>query len=200
MLSPLFHVTKRDAAGIEPEDIKQSVVYTTSQTHCSIRKALNISGMGTCIKRKVPVDSGYRMRSDALLELIIKDKDEGLQPFLVVATCGTTGSGAIDPINEIGDICNENNVWLHVDGAYGGYFVLVDEIREKFKGIEKSDSIATDPHKTLFLPFGCSMVIVKNGQVVLQYREIPFCLMYICLLSNLNSISQEASVKKEHCT
>ena len=84
--------------------------------------------------------------------------------MLVVATAGTTDTGAIDPLMEISNLCQTYNIWLHCDAAYGGFFVMVDAAKSKFQGIEMVDSIVLDPHKTLFTTFGCSMVLVRNGQ------------------------------------
>jgi len=96
-----------------------------------------------------------------------KDKAEGLHPFLVIASAGTTDTGAIDPLNEIANICETDKVWFHVDAAYGGFFILLDEMKEKLKGIERSDSVVLDPHKTLFLPFGSGAVLLKDKNVLL---------------------------------
>ncbi|MBL4648859.1 MAG: amino acid decarboxylase, partial [Aureispira sp.] len=86
----------------------------------------------------------------------------GLIPFMVMASAGTTDTGAIDPLEAIADICQAEELWFHVDGAYGGFFVLSEEVKAKFKGIERADSIVIDPHKGLFLPYGSGALLIRN--------------------------------------
>jgi glutamate/tyrosine decarboxylase-like PLP-dependent enzyme len=96
-----------------------------------------------------------------------EDKALGFEPFLVIGSAGTTDTGAIDPLDELANICERFGAWFHVDAAYGGFFMLVDEIKEKLKGIEKSHSVVLDPHKTLFLPFGSGAVLLRDGNLLL---------------------------------
>ena len=98
----------------------------------------------------------------ALEQQIEDDKAAGLNPFLVVASAGTTDVGAIDPLTEIGEIAKRHDLWYHIDAAYGGFFILTDEGRKKLSGIELSDSVIIDPHKGLFLPYGLGVVLVRN--------------------------------------
>jgi glutamate/tyrosine decarboxylase-like PLP-dependent enzyme len=98
-----------------------------------------------------------------LARQISEDKAAGLNPFLVVASAGTTDVGAIDPLPEIGAIAKEHGLWYHIDAAYGGFFILTDEGKEKLKGFELSDSVIIDPHKGLFLPYGLGVVLVKDA-------------------------------------
>jgi glutamate/tyrosine decarboxylase-like PLP-dependent enzyme len=97
-----------------------------------------------------------------LAEKIAKDKADGLNPFMVIASAGTTDVGAIDPLPEIGAIAKEHGLWYHIDAAYGGFFILTDEGKDKLKGLELADSLVIDPHKGLFLPYGLGVVLVKN--------------------------------------
>jgi len=97
---------------------------------------------------------------------IKNDKSLGLSPFLVVASAGTTDTGAIDPLEDIGGICKGHGLWFHVDAAYGGFFMLLDNKKQSFKGIELSDSLVVDPHKGLFLPYGIGAVLVKDREAV----------------------------------
>jgi len=111
------------------------------------------------------------MNPDALRELVDRDRAEGRRPFLVVPSAGTTNTGAVDPIADVVAIARERDLWVHVDGAYGGFFQLTDEGRARFRGIEEADSIALDPHKGLFLPYGTGCLIVRDGA---KLREAHF--------------------------
>lgn len=106
-------------------------------------------------------------KPDALNALVEKDKAEGLNPFLIVATAGTTDTGTIDPLNDIATIAAQQKLWFHVDAAYGGFFILTSK-KNLFKGIERADSIIVDPHKGLFLPYGVGAVLVKDSNAVLH--------------------------------
>lgn len=157
-------VTARDAKGVRSADITRSVIYLSEQVHHSVDKAIRIAGLDECLMRHVPLDDRYRIDSRALSRRIETDKREGLNPFLAIASAGTTDVGAIDPLVEIGEIARENGLWYHVDAAYGGFFALTNEGREKLKGMELSDSLVIDPHKGLFLPYGSGVVLVKDPQ------------------------------------
>ena len=154
--------TARDFKNITPSKIEKSVIYLSQQTHHSIQKALRIAGLGAAHTHYLPLDDGFRIRPDALREAIQQHKAEGLHPFLLVVSAGTTDTGAIDPMEELGAIAREEDLWYHVDAAYGGFFLLVDELRPAFKGIELADSLTIDPHKGLFLPYGTGAVLIKN--------------------------------------
>ncbi len=155
-------VTARDARGINSTNITRSVIYLSEQAHHSIGKAIRIAGLTECIVRHLPIDNKYRIIADALETQIARDLAEGLNPFLVVASAGTTDVGAIDPLAEIGAIAARHNLWYHIDAAYGGFFVLTEEGSAKLAGMETSDSLVIDPHKGLFLPYGLGVVLVKD--------------------------------------
>ncbi len=155
-------VAARDAREISSAEVPRSVIYLSKQTHHSVAKALNVAGLRECPIRYVELDERYRMRPDDLAAQIEKDKAAGLNPFLVVASAGTTDVGAIDPLPEIGKIAREHDVWYHIDAAYGGFFILTDEGKAKLKGLNTADSMIIDPHKGLFLPYGLGVVLVKN--------------------------------------
>jgi glutamate/tyrosine decarboxylase-like PLP-dependent enzyme len=157
-------VAARESHHIQPEDIKKSVVYLTEHVHHSVGKALRIAGLGSCLKRLIAVDRNYRMDSAALADAIAKDRKSGLQPWLIVASAGTTNTGSVDPLAAIGDIANRHQLWLHIDGAYGAFYILCESGQAILQGMEKSDSIVMDPHKTLFLPYGSGAVLVKDGR------------------------------------
>ena len=155
-------VVARDGKNIKAADIPRSVIYLSKQTHHSVQKAVNVAGLAECIVRHVPLDDRFRMIPGELDSQIEQDKIAGLNPFLVVASAGTTDVGAIDPLPEIGAISKKHGLWYHIDAAYGGFFILTNEGREKLKGIETSDSLIIDPHKGLFLPYGLGVVLVRN--------------------------------------
>ena len=157
----------RDFYGINSTNVRRSVVYYGEQTHHSVYKALHTTGLHETVQRRLPLTATFQIDTAKLAQLLAEDKAAGLTPFLVVASAGTTDTGAVDPLNEIADLCERYGAWFHVDAAYGGFFVLVDETKEKLKGIERSDSVVLDPHKTLFLPFGSGAVLLKEGSRLL---------------------------------
>lgn len=166
-LSTLIALTAaRDKQGIKNELVPRSVVYLSKQVHHSTQKALRIIGLGDVIIRYIPLDERHRLKAEPLLQQIVQDKEAGLKPFLVVASAGTTDTGAIDPLAEIAEIASKHNLWLHVDAAYGGFFILTSK-KDLFKGIEKADSLIVDPHKGLFLPYGLGAVLIKDRQAAL---------------------------------
>ena len=103
------------------------------------------------------------MEADALARMVKQDRADGLRPFLVVPAAGTTNTGAIDPLDDVASIASDEDLWLHVDAAYGGFFQLTDRGKSWFRGIERADSITLDPHKGLFLPYGTGSLIVRDG-------------------------------------
>ncbi len=157
-------VTARDAFGVKGRKTSQSVVYVTEHAHHCIGKAFHISGLDACIKRNIRLDANYRMDPKALEEAIVADKKSGLHPWLIIASAGTTNTGAVDPIADLRDIASEHRLWLHVDGAYGGLFTLCPEGKKILQGIHTADSMVLDPHKALFLPYGTGAVLVKERQ------------------------------------
>ena len=155
-------VAARDAHNLKPKDIERSVIYLTQQAHHSIDKAIRIAGLNECIVRYIPIDTRYRMDADALERTIVDDKKSGLNPCLIITSAGTTDTGAVDPLPAIGAIGEKYNLWVHVDGAYGAFFVLCDEGKKILTGMERSNSLVMDPHKGLFLPYGTGAVLVKD--------------------------------------
>ena len=155
-------VTARDAKGIASKKVETSVIYLSEQAHHSVDKAIRIAGLRECVVRFLPIDEKFRIIPSELERQIESDTAEGLMPFLVVASAGTTDVGGIDPLSEIGVIAKRHGLWYHVDAAYGGFFVLTKEGKRKLAGVETSDSLAIDPHKGLFLPYGLGVVLVKD--------------------------------------
>ena len=145
------------------EDFLDGTLYLTDQTHASVIKAATVSGLPPRALRTVPRDGQLRMEPDALRAMIKEDREQGLRPFLVVPSAGTTNTGAIDPIADVVDVAREEGLWVHVDGAYGGPFHMTDRGRERFRGIEGSDSVTLDPHKAMFLPYGTGALLVRDG-------------------------------------
>ena len=160
--------TARDAKGIKARDIEKCVIYMTGQLHHSVQKSLRIAGMRECVIRFIPMDERFKMKTEVLVAQIKDDQEEGLIPFMIFASAGTTDTGAIDPLEAIGEIANYKKIWFHVDAAYGGFFMLCDSIKDTFKGIELSDSIAIDPHKGLFLSYGSGAILIKNTKALYQ--------------------------------
>ena len=161
-------VTARDAHKIKSKNIPKTVIYLSQQAHHSVDKAIRIAGLKECVLRYVPLDERFRIIPGKLEKLILKDKEEGLKPFMVIAAAGTTDVGAVDPLDEIGDITKRNKLWFHIDGAYGAFFLLTQQGKELMKGIEKSDSVIMDPHKGLFLPYGLGVVLIKDRKKLQQ--------------------------------
>ena len=141
----------------------EGAIYSTNYAHYCVDKALKIAGCGRWPHRKVATDSSTRMRPDALREALTQDVADGVRPWLIVASAGTIDIGAIDPLVEIAAIAREYGAWLHIDGAYGGLFALCDEGRARLEGLALGDSIALDPHKTMFLPYGTGAVLIRDG-------------------------------------
>ncbi|WP_167754111.1 pyridoxal phosphate-dependent decarboxylase family protein [Amycolatopsis nivea] len=139
------------------------VLYTSEEAHRCVDKAAATLGIGLDHVRHIPTDDEFRLRVDLLADAIAADRAAGLEPFCVVATAGTVTSGSIDPIVPIADLCERENLWLHVDGAYGALFVLADSARETFAPLSRADSIALDPHKMLFTPLEAGALVVKDA-------------------------------------
>lgn len=155
-------VAARDASGVSAAEFARCVVYVTDQTHHCVRKALAIAGLAEAPLRMVAMDSGFRMCAASLVAAVGADRADGLRPFLLVASAGTTDTGALDRLDELAVIAEAEGMWYHVDAAYGGAFLLVDDMRSRFAGIERADSIVIDPHKGLFLPYGSGAVLVRD--------------------------------------
>ncbi len=157
-------VTAREA--MLGEDFSRGVIYSSNQAHHCVAKAARLAGFPAANLRILPCDSSYRVDLHALHHAIASDRAAGLTPAIVVASAGTTNTGAIDPLTELADIARRENLWLHVDGAYGGLFNLTERGAVALRGIERADSLALDPHKTLFLPYGTGALLVRNGHTL----------------------------------
>jgi aromatic-L-amino-acid decarboxylase len=151
---------------------ESGIVYVSDQAHSSIARAARSFGMRPEQLRVLPSDRSYRMRLDALAGAMGADARAGRQPLLVVASGGSTNTGAIDRLPKIAEICREAGAWLHVDGAYGGFAALTERGREWLRGIELADSVTLDPHKWLYQPFECGCVLVRRGDQLRRAFEV----------------------------
>ncbi len=149
-------------------DFSKARVYVSDQVHHSIQKAAFLAGIPreNCVS--VASDHAFRMDINALCEAVKRDRALGLKPFCVVGSAGTTNTGSIDPLGSLGEFCGRENLWFHIDGAYGGAFVLCEAGKKRLIGIETADSITFDPHKSLFLPYGTGCLLVKNRADLLR--------------------------------
>ncbi len=155
-----------------PENFLQGVMYCSDQVHHSVTKAANLAGFSARNIRVVPSDDKFRIRLDALAEQIDTDKADGYTPFLIIASAGTTNTGSIDPLPQLAEMSAANNLWFHVDAAYGGAFVITERGKVKLDGIRHADSVTLDPHKSLFLPYGTGGIIVKDRDKLIEAHEL----------------------------
>jgi aromatic-L-amino-acid/L-tryptophan decarboxylase len=140
-----------------------AVVYFSDQTHNSIEKALRVLGFAREQIRALPSDENFRLPVESLRQAISEDRAGGKRPFLVIANAGTTNTGAVDPLDRLADLCELENLWLHVDGAYGAAACLSERGRRLMTGIERADSLSLDPHKWLFQPFEIGCVLARDA-------------------------------------
>jgi len=142
------------------------VIYASDQTHSSVARGARLLGLPEDHYVTLRSDTHFRMDMEALSRRIREDREEGRRPFAVVANAGTTNTGAVDPLTELAVLCREEGLWLHADAAYGGGAVLCPEGRAALKGIDEVDSLALDPHKWLFQPFECGLVLLRQGELL----------------------------------
>jgi aromatic-L-amino-acid/L-tryptophan decarboxylase len=143
-------------------------IYSSEQCHYSIEKSADLLGLGRASLRKVPTDDQFHIRPEELRKAIERDRAEGLRPFCVVGVAGTTSTGVVDPLVEVGEVAREYGCWYHIDAAYGGAMAFSNEHRSKLDGINTADSVTFDPHKWMFVPFSCGAVLVREGGRVLR--------------------------------
>ena len=157
-------VTARRA--LLPENFLSGTIYTSDQAHHSVQKAAMLAGFPARNVREIPCDDRYCVKIEALQRQVAEDRAAGMSPFLVVANAGTTNTGAVDDIEALANLSKRENLWLHVDAAYGGFFMLTRRGRAVMKGIERSDSVTLDPHKGMFLPYGTGSLVVREGETL----------------------------------
>jgi aromatic-L-amino-acid/L-tryptophan decarboxylase len=152
-------------------DIRPGVLYTSDQAHHSVLKAAKLAGVMPDRVRAIKSDERFRLQTAALEQEIASDRRAGLTPFAVVSSAGTTNTGAVDPIEAIGGVCAREGLWHHVDGAYGAFFYLCDEMRGVLAGLPRADSLTLDPHKGMFLPYGTGALLVRDGAALRAAHE-----------------------------
>ncbi|PWT87774.1 MAG: aspartate aminotransferase family protein [Acidobacteria bacterium] len=141
-------------------------VYTSAETHTWINKAVDLFGLGLDSIRWIPVDTHQKMSLSLLEKSIEEDKRQGFVPLMIIGTAGSVGTGAVDSLKQIGDLCKKYDCWFHVDGAYGGFAAALPELKGLFAGIELADSVAIDPHKWLYSPLEAGCALVKDPSVL----------------------------------
>ncbi len=146
--------------------VDRATVYVGEHAHASLAKAARIAGVQRQHVRTVASTDDLRLDVDHLRELLREDRRAGLIPVAVCAASGTTNTGTIDPLVEVGEVAREEGVWYHIDGAYGGFFQLTERGHERLEGITSADSIALDPHKALFLPYGTGALVVRSADAL----------------------------------
>ena len=146
-----------------PDDFLSGVLYASDQAHHSIAKAAMLAGFPEGNVRSIPSDETYRLRLDALAAAVSEDRAAGRLPFFVTGNAGTTNTGAVDDLDALADFCSREGLWLHVDAAYGGFFLLTTAGRRALEGISRADSVVLDPHKGLFLPYGTGSLLVRDA-------------------------------------
>lgn len=167
-------VAARHAAVQAGKDIRKLTVYTSVQAHSSVVRAAWIAGIARENVRTVAMDDLFRIDVADLKRVVAADRANGLDPFVVVASAGTTNTGSVDPLNEIADYTESESLWLHVDAAYAGFAALSGEGRTMLDGIGRADSLTLDPHKWLFVPFECGCLMVRDPAVLVDaFRIMP---------------------------
>ena len=152
-------------------DIRPGVLYTSDQAHHSVLKSAKLAGVMPDRVRAIESDDRFRLRVDALRDAIAADRRAGLMPFAVVSSAGTTNTGAVDPLDVIADICAAERLWHHIDGAYGAFFHLCDDLHQTLRGLPRADSLTLDPHKGMFLPYGTGALLVRDGAALRAAHE-----------------------------
>lgn len=142
-------------------------IYASEESHAVVVRAADVLGLGRDAVRRIEIDEGGQMKVDALTDAITHDRGKGVHPLAVVATAGTTATGAIDPLPAVADVCARGGLWMHVDAAYGGGAILAPDLAPLFAGVERADSIALDPHKWLYTP-------IPGGCALFRDMSLPF--------------------------
>lgn len=150
----------------------EGTMYVSDEAHHSIAKSARIAGLPRSAVRVVATDDALRMDPNSLRGAIAEDRASGRKPFLVVGSAGTINTGAIDPLADLAGVAEEEQLWFHVDGAYGGFFQLTERGREALHGIERADSITLDPHKGMFLPYGTGCLLARDGEALRHAHEV----------------------------
>ena len=157
-------------AGTEP-----LVVYASEEAHNCVDKAVDLLGIGWKQLRTLATDDGYRIRVDLLERRSPRIAAPGRKPAIVVGNAGTVNTGAIDPLDELADLCAAEGLWFHADGAYGAMAAISPRLRPLFRGLERADSVAADPHKWLYVPYEAGATLVREpGRMAAAFRKAPY--------------------------
>jgi len=148
------------------------VVYVSDEVHNCVDKAVDLLGIGWKQLRKIPTDERFRIRLDLLKQAIAADRKAGLVPAIVVGNAGTVNTGAVDPLDALADLCAAEGLWFHVDGAYGALASVSPKLKPLFRGLERADSVAADPHKWLYVPYEAGAALVREpGRMADAFRR-----------------------------
>ncbi len=161
-----YKAAKDDGWNIRKEGLQGNhpifKIYASDQAHSSIQRCVEMLGLGTDSLCVVPSNENFQMNTSDLSAMIEADLAAGHRPFCVVASAGSTNTGIIDPLNDIADLCETHNLWMHIDGAYGGFGGLDPEYQEQYTGLERANSLTLDPHKLLQVPIDCGALLVRD--------------------------------------
>jgi aromatic-L-amino-acid decarboxylase len=164
-LTALAVARRAKAPGVREEGMRDSkplVVYASEEAHNCVDKAVDLLGIGCRQLRKLPTDERFRVRVDLLRAAIASDRSAGLFPAIVVGNAGTVNTGAIDPLDALAELCAQEGLWFHVDGAYGALASVSPRLRPLFSGLERADSVAADPHKWLYVPYEAGATLIRE--------------------------------------
>jgi len=143
---------------------QRMVLYASQEIHSSIQKAVELLGLGSEALRRLPVNGHFQIDLKTLKATILEDREKGYMPFCVIGAAGTTNTGSIDDLNALADLCQQENLWLHVDGAFGAWATLSPAERDKVAGIERADSLALDLHKWMYMPYEIGCILVRHEE------------------------------------
>jgi aromatic-L-amino-acid decarboxylase len=155
-----------------PDNFLAGTIYASDQVHHSVVKAAILAGFPEANIKLVPSDAQYRIRIDLLEKAIAEDRAQGMTPFMMVASAGTTNTGAVDELDSMADLAASEKLWLHVDAAYGGFFLMTGRGKKVMRGIERSDSVTLDPHKALFISYGTGSLVVRDGEALRRAHAV----------------------------
>ena len=162
------------AVGDDASRIQHLTLYASEQAHSSVVRAAWIAGVPRTQVRAIPTDDELRLRMDTLTDAIAADRAAGRIPLMVVANAGSTNTGAVDPLDDLADLCEREGVWLHADAAYGGFAVLTRRGRQSLRGLERADTVTLDPHKWLYVPFECGCLLARDpGRLKAAFQIYP---------------------------
>jgi aromatic-L-amino-acid decarboxylase len=155
-----------------PRNFLSGTIYTSDQVHHSVVKAAILAGFSEDNVRELPSDGYFRIRPDRLEDAVVADRRNGFLPFLIVGSAGTTNTGAVDDLDALAEISHRQAMWLHVDAAYGGFFMLTERGKKAMHGIDRAHSVTLDPHKALFLPYGTGSLLVRDGEALRKAHSL----------------------------